>query len=614
MAAHESGFSIPFHQLSHASGFLALKLNRLAAHQSEHLLTLLKNQWHPEHPDLQQLAIVTADQFSSLPVEQKAMSLVVSSSADTTESQTHSIRVMAKGIDRILQSYEEHPEAELAKIFSADFKKLAELLQSHGLFGYRAGGDFIFENNDFASPLIAASREDFVVRGTQKYALLETATLEQRILTENKIDNKIHEDLLKWHDEYRSASLNPNPSAHYEVPNPTRSAFLDNLTLSLRKFFRGDERKILHWGLDLSGGKTVQIELRNPNGDLVTSDAELKQGINELYQRVNKMGVSEVTIRQVGHTIVLDFPGSQSLSAAELIKASTMYFHVVNEKFSPHNPESGEIVNRFLQEVWNEAVVTDKKDLSQLQAIAVKHLDTETGKALVAQGLKLQDPNDHAMSSKLEDDDLCKIAVFRDSKRQGQAHPLLIVFRNYALEGSQLANIRAAYDPAKGNFLSFDITHSESIFQWTSRYCKEQITGTKEEKYSAGSGWRMAVILNDTVINAPTLNEPLHNSAMISGSFSQREVTQLAADLKAGSLTFTPHILSEKNINPELGKTDRAKGITATGVALLLVIGSMVGYYRFGGVVASIAVLFNILILWATLQNLGATLSLAGIA
>ena len=140
------------------------------------------------------------------------------------------------------------------------------------------------------------------------------------------------------------------------------------------------------------------------------------------------------------------------------------------------------------------------------------------------------------------------------------------------------------------------------------------MVGTPDEAYSHGRGWRMAVVLNDTVINAPTLDSPLRDSAMISGSFSQNEVQRLSSDLKAGSLSFTPHILSEKNVSPELGKTDRTKGIVATFVALILVIACMLSYYRFAGVVASVAVLFNLLIMWAVLQNLGATLTLAGIA
>ena len=87
-------------------------------------------------------------------------------------------------------------------------------------------------------------------------------------------------------------------------------------------------------GLGLSGGKTVRIGLRDHNNRPVTNPDDLKQAVNELYTRINKMGVSERTIHIENNNIILDFPGSQNLSAAELVKASAMYFHIVNEKFS----------------------------------------------------------------------------------------------------------------------------------------------------------------------------------------------------------------------------------------------------------------------------------------
>ena len=150
--------------------------------------------------------------------------------------------------------------------------------------------------------------------------------LNSAFLTENKIDNGMHEDLLKWRDDYYAAKLSIRGVSKYDVPKPTQNVFWDNFKLSLVKYFRGDDRKILHWGLDLSGGKTVQIELRDSNNRIVTNEADIKQGINELYNRVNKMGVSEVSIRQEGNFITLDFPGSQGLSAAELGQS---LFHVL---------------------------------------------------------------------------------------------------------------------------------------------------------------------------------------------------------------------------------------------------------------------------------------------
>ena len=155
------------------------------------------------------------------------------------------------------------------------------------------------------------------------------------MLTRNRIDRRIHEDLLKWRDEYRTAQVELNPARKLEVPPPTKSPFWDNFVLSTQEYFRGDDRKILRWGLDLSGGKIVRIGLvAGPQGRQVTDPDELQQTVNELARRVNGLGLSEVALRVEGNAVTMEFPGSQALSAAELVKASSMTFHVVNEQFS----------------------------------------------------------------------------------------------------------------------------------------------------------------------------------------------------------------------------------------------------------------------------------------
>ncbi len=622
------GYKIALFHLKDVSGLLVFDIEKFGKIEAERLLSEVKAGWHPIHPDLQNLSIVEEGLFGTLTPAEKALSLIVHSPSFGNRR----LQVATNGIEHILKSYEGLPESEQASKFSSDFRSLASLLAKKGLSAYRGRGEeLVFEKGDLYPSLLAATREDFQVRGTQKFAFLELSTLEQRLMCDNRIDTAIHEDLVKWRDEYNAAQVSIQSGALWEVPKPTKSALLSNMALSWRKIFRGDDKKVIHWGLDLSGGKTVQVELRDASHQIVTSEEEIKQGINELYSRVNKMGVSEVSIRQLGHQIAIDFPASQHMSASELIKASSMHFHVVNEKFSSPSSPLAAAAQTFLQEVWNEAVVTNKKEDLSVGAIAWKHLHAETpsesAKTLLASGLILQSPEESEVSFTL-DDTVSKIALIRGEQNQwfGQSHPLLFVFRNYTLEGSQLGAIHASYDPQKGNFLSFEVIGSmvdrsgqtihprNQLHSWTSRYAKEKILGTALEEYSRGSGWRMAVILNGTVISAPTLEAVIRDSATISGKFSQREVNQLAADLKAGSLSYTPHILSEKNVSPELGIKDRVQGITATIFALILVVIAMIGYYRFAGLIASIAVLFNLLILWATLQNIGATLSLAGIA
>ncbi|HNA63049.1 MAG TPA: protein translocase subunit SecDF, partial [Rhabdochlamydiaceae bacterium] len=335
--------------------------------------------------------------------------------------------------------------------------------------------DFIFEHEDYYHNILKATREDLSVHGTKRYALLEFSNVEQRILTENKIDNSLHEDLLKWRDDYRAAQVDLRGTTKYDVPAPNKNVFWDNTKLSFIKYFRGDERKIIRWGLDLSGGKTVQIELRDSNNQVVANEADIRQGINELYNRVNKMGVSEVSIRQEGNTIALDFPGSQSLSASDLVKASSMFFHVVNEKFMT-NPTLSEATNHFLQDIWNEAVVTNRKDIEEINSIAWRHLYGEStnpdivqprsaaAKTLYDNGLRLAHTQEMGASSNL-DDTFSKITLYRGedfTDWHGQTHPLLIVFKNFALEGASLENVRASYDPSQGNFLSFGIQGSQN--------------------------------------------------------------------------------------------------------------------------------------------------------
>ena len=72
--------------------------------------------------------------------------------------------------------------------------------------------------------------------------------------------------------------------------------------------------KILKWGLDLSGGKTVRIALLDQNNRPVTNPEDLNQAVNELYNRINKMGVAERTIRIENSNIVLDFPARKIFS------------------------------------------------------------------------------------------------------------------------------------------------------------------------------------------------------------------------------------------------------------------------------------------------------------
>lgn len=650
----EDTFVVDLDNLSNTQSYLTLNLGYLANKRSQQVLDQLLLSWVPTHTDLisETYPIRSYEDFKKAPPEEQKLGLVVYAPAKYATAppsgfRNGSIYVIAKGMDAIVQKYHDAPEATESKLLAQDFNQLNTVLQQMGFIGYAGSAfdlpkefskDYIFELNDYYSTLLAATREDFSVKGSKRFAVLDFADVEQRILTTNKIEDRIQEDLLKWKEAYHAAQVDLNVTSRYTVPAPTKNVYWENFKLSAGKYFRGDDRKILKWGLDLSGGKTVRIGLLDQNNRQVTDPDDLKQAVNELYNRINKMGVAERTIRIENSNILLDFPGSQNLSAAELIKASAMYFHIVNEKFGPLNATLAASVNQFLQDVWNEAVVTNRKDIDSVNEIAWQHLGgdlaapgslmprSETAKLLYDNGFRLANPHERSVSSAF-DDTISAIAMFKggdSAEWDNQTHPLLIVFHNFALEGSNLQNIHAGYDSTSGNILSFEVKRSyegsqsgsprDDFYTWTSQFAEDKIADTPKATFSAGRGWRMAVILNGSVITHPTLNAALRDGGTISGRFTQREVTQLAADLKAGSLSFTPRILSEQNVSPELGMEERTRGIVASLIALVLVVVAMVGYYRFAGLVASCAVLLNILIMWGVLQNLGAALTLPGIA
>lgn len=648
----QDSYAVNLVSLTNPESMLVMDLGILAKGIKSALSDNLQKNWHPASQEFQQDAYPLLDwsQFKKLPLQESKLGLVIfapSVDEETVPSgfKKGSIYVIARGMGALMDTWKEAKDQKSEELFSKDFKDLSSILRKWGFIGYsgrqiaqnpQVKDDYIFELDDYYTSLIKSTREDFQVKGSKRFAVLDFTNVEQRILAENRIEDHMQEDLLKWKDNYQASLVEHNPINRLLVPPPTKNPYVQNFKINFKKYFRGDDRKVLKWGLDLAGGKTVRIGLRDQNGREVTNPDDLKQAVNELYTRINKMGVSERTIRIENQHIILDFPGSQGLSAAELVKASAMRFHIVNEKFSSRNQALKDAVNKFLQGVWNEAVLTNRKDVEGVNEIAWRHFGgdrqtdqtlpkSEIAKILYENGLRLANPKIN-LSERAFDDSLSSIGMLKGDdylEWHGQTHPLMVIFNNYALEGSSLTNIQSGFDPSEGNILSFQVKGSyengegnprNDFYAWTQSFAKEEIKGTTKEGPTRGDGWRMAVILNGKIISSPALKAALKDGGVISGRFTQREVDQLVADLKAGSLTFTPRILSEQNVSAELGKEERSSGIIASLVALALVVIAMVGYYRFAGVVASIAVLFNLFIIWGILQNLGAALTLPGIA
>ncbi len=126
---------------------------------------------------------------------------------------------------------------------------------------------------------------------------------------------------------------------------------------------------------------------------------------------------------------------------------------------------------------------------------------------------------------------------------------------------------------------------------------------------------RFAIVLDNKVISAPKINEPILGGAgYIEGSFTMQSASDLAALLRAGALPAPLKVLSQSTVGPSLGDDSiRAGKYSAVG-GLLLVALFMVLRYGLFGLFADLALTLNVVLLFAALTLFGATLTLPGIA
>jgi len=135
----------------------------------------------------------------------------------------------------------------------------------------------------------------------------------------------------------------------------------------------------------------------------------------------------------------------------------------------------------------------------------------------------------------------------------------------------------------------------------------------------ANVGRRMAIILFERgrgeVVTAPVIRTEIGGGRVqISGRMTTQEATDVALLLRAGSLAAPMEIIEERTIGPSLGAENIAQGFNSVLWGFVAIGVFMIAYYRFFGIVSTLALSFNLLLLIAVLSMLQATLTLPGMA
>ena len=139
---------------------------------------------------------------------------------------------------------------------------------------------------------------------------------------------------------------------------------------------------------------------------------------------------------------------------------------------------------------------------------------------------------------------------------------------------------------------------------------------------SAHVGDRLAIVLDGEVLSAPNIQEPiLSGKAQITGQFQFKEASLLALALRSGALPVPMRVEEERTVGPLLGKDSIEAGVRATIIGGLAVVIFMSGYYLMGGLIASLALLVNLIMIFGFMGFMNVmmpdakmTLTLPGIA
>jgi len=185
-----------------------------------------------------------------------------------------------------------------------------------------------------------------------------------------------------------------------------------------------------------------------------------------------------------------------------------------------------------------------------------------------------------------------------DPKRRAEG--FFLVSKVAAITGNDLRMVRRSVDEWNNPAVAFQLKPDGAR-----RF--EQVTGENVGK-------QLAIVLDARIQSAPTINARISDSGIIQGNFTIEEAEDLVIILKAGALPAGMKTLENRTIGPSLGADSVRAGLLAGLIAVLAVMIFMIVYYKFSGVNAVVALIFNVIILFGALAYFRATLTLPGIA
>jgi preprotein translocase subunit SecD len=352
------------------------------------------------------------------------------------------------------------------------------------------------------------------------------------------------------------------------------TAMEDNIRTELRR-----DPRVETGDISIAGGR-ISFMVRDP--------AQLDTAVERMRTLTAPVGLTGTRSWDVqafdGNRVVMT-PTAQGTTAA-LKEALTVARDVVRRRIDPSGTREVTVINQGAQRILVQVPGVDdpeslKKLVGETARLEFKLVDLTADPAQVAQG---------------------RAPAGSQVLPMAEGNGFIAVQRRIMVSGDQLVDAKQAFDQQSGR-PSVSITFNAAGAKRFGRATQEN------------TGKPFAIILDDKVLSAPNINEPiLGGQAQISGNFTVESANQLAISLASGKLPVKLTVLDERSVGPDLGRDSIHKGILASSLAILaVVVFVLITYGRFG-LYATAALVVNALMILGVMSIFNASLTLPGIA
>jgi len=419
------------------------------------------------------------------------------------------------------------------------------------------------------------------------------------------------------------------------------------------------ERKAMRLGLDLQGGIHVVLRVEMEKLDEAAKVDAVDRAIQVIRNRVDFTGVTEPIIqKQGGDRIIVDLPGYTDADQAENIIGQTAQLEFkLLETYDNAQMILSKIdsvvaeVNMAEREKAGDEPEAEKADAEPASGEATP-LDLEAEEDDILAELMGADSGeviDDLLFDSEENPFTQYLEPYLANDKTNTPWPGYIVSTKdrraveRMLEMPQVqrlipAEMQFAWSTRSVIFQAYEVYHLyllKSKTQFLGKYLERiklgrgqfqghtvdfKLSGRASAAFARLTGANvdkpLAIVIDDKVESAPMINSKIRKDGQITMGTGAtiEDAKNLSIVLKAGALPAPVEIIEKNVVGPTLGSDSIKKGLYSSLLGLILVLLLIGIYYRVSGVIADVALLFNIFFLLALMAGLKATLTMPGIA